>query len=99
MDSLSRAEFAIFIDAGSGQEPGAVTERRIDPQSAGSASFTHHATPEALLAGALVLYGHAPEAVMLSVAGTDFSLGAGLSPLVLSGLEEIVSIVQRRIVA
>ena len=52
MDPLSRADFAIFIDAGASGEPGAVVERRIDPQSANRVAFTHQATPEALLSGA-----------------------------------------------
>jgi len=97
MDPLSRADFAIFIDACAGDEPGAMVERRIEPQSAGAAPFTHHATPEALLAGACTLYGRAAEAVMISVAGADFSLGSELSPPVASRLDEVVTTVLRLI--
>src|ERR1035437_5223745 len=56
MEPLSQADLAVFIDAGVGPEPGAVLERRLDPRPSGSASFTHHATPEALLWGARALY-------------------------------------------
>ena len=95
MDPLSRADLAIFIDAATAGDPGAILERRIDPESASRAAFTHHATPEALLAGARALYGRAPEAVMISVTGADFSLGAELSPLVGSRLDEAVATVLR----
>jgi hydrogenase maturation protease len=99
MDPLSRADFAIFIDASAGEEPGAIFERRIEPQPAARASFTHHATPEALLAGARALYGQAAEAVMISVAGADFSLGTQLSPPVAGRLAEAISAVLRLIAA
>jgi hydrogenase maturation protease len=95
MDPLSRSDFAIFIDAAATGDPGAILEHRIDPDPAASAAFTHHATPEALLAGARTLYGRAPEAVMISVAGADFSLGAELSSLVSARLEEAVGAVLR----
>ena len=97
MDSLSRAEFAIFIDACEGPEPGLMAERQVAPQSSGQASFTHHVTPEALLGGARLLYGRAVEAIMITVAGADFSLGAELSAGVAARLEEVIAAVLRRI--
>ena len=97
MDPLSRADLAIFIDACAGEEPGAIVERRIDPESANRASFTHHATPEALLAGARTLYGRAAEGVMISVAGADFSLRSELSPTVSSRLDEVIAATLRLI--
>ena len=97
MEPLSQADLAIFIDAAATGEPGELVERRIEGAAASGAAFTHHATPEALLAGAGVLYGRAPEAVMISVAGADFSLGAELSPFVIARLEEVVAAVLRLI--
>jgi hydrogenase maturation protease len=94
MDPLSAAALAIFVDASEDREPGVLIERRLEPR-AGAASFTHRATPEALLAGARALYGHAAEAVMISVAGADFSLGAELSPPVAGRKEEAVAAVLR----
>jgi hydrogenase maturation protease len=88
MEPLSRAALAIFIDAAAVGEPGAIVERRLDPAAA-PAAFTHHATPEGLLAGARALYGCAPEAVLISVAAADFGLGAELSPAVSSHLDEV----------
>jgi hydrogenase maturation protease len=95
MDPVSSAALVIFVDACEGREPGALIERRMEPLPGGAAAFTHHATPEALVAGARALYGRAAEAVMVSVAGADFSLGAELSPPVHSRLDEAVSVVLR----
>jgi hydrogenase maturation protease len=95
MEPLSEAEVAIFIDAAATGEPGTLVERRVEPSTAAGAAFTHHATPEALLAGSRALYGRAPEAVMISVAGADFSLGAELSPQVAARLGEVIAAVLR----
>ncbi len=96
MDPIGAAALVIFVDACEGHEPGALIERRIEPQ-AGAATFTHYATPEALVAGARALYGRAAEAVMISVAGADFSLGAELSPPVSSRLDDAVGATLRLI--
>jgi hydrogenase maturation protease len=97
MEALSEAGLAIFVDAGEGPEPGAVTERAIEGRLASGAAFTHHATPEALLAGAQTLYGRAAPGVMFSVAAADFSLGAELSPAVSARVEEVVERILRRV--
>ncbi len=96
MDTLSRAERAIFIDAAAEGSPGEVVERALTP-AVTAASFTHAATPEALLTGARLLYGSAPEGAMISVAGADFSLGAGLSEAVGAQVDRVVAMVLRRL--
>ena len=98
MDPVSRARRVIFIDACTGGNPGEIRERAVAPDSAAhaaGAAFTHHATPEALLAGARALYGRAAEAWMISVTGADFSLSAELSPAVSGRLEQVVAAVLR----
>lgn len=90
MEPLSRADLAIFIDAAASGEPGSLVERTIEASFSGPA-FTHHATPEALLAGARALYGRAPAAHMISAAGADFELGADLSPVVAGLVEDAVA--------
>lgn len=99
MDTLSRADLAIFLDAAAAGEPGAIAERKLDPNARSSAGFTHHATPEALLAGARILYGRAAEGVLISVAGADFSFGADLSPAVAARVEEAAALTRRLIAA
>jgi hydrogenase maturation protease len=97
MEPLSQADLAVFIDAGVGPEPGAVLERRLDPRPSGSASFTHHAPPEALLWAARALYGRAAEDRMITVTGADFSYSTDLSPTVEARLEDVASAVLRLI--
>jgi hydrogenase maturation protease len=82
-EPIARAARVIFVDAAvAGQasacQPGAIRERAIipDPQPA---AFTHHLTPEALLAMAQFLYGHAPEAVLVTITAASFEPGAPLS--------------------
>ena len=95
MDPVSRAERVVFIDACIGATPGEIRERAVVPGPSSAAAFTHHATPEALLAGARALYGRAAEAWMVSVTGADFALSAELSSAVGARLEEVVAAVLR----
>ena len=90
MDPISRAGRVIFIDAAIGAVPGEIHQSLLEPQSDFAAAFSHHATPAALLAGALSLYGHAPPATLLTVTGADFSLGEDLSPAVDAQVEAVV---------
>ena len=90
MDPISRAAKAIFLDAAATGEPGRLSVTPIDPAAPGPASFTHFATPAALLAGARALYGSDPAGILVSVAGADFSLGAELSGAVLRATEELL---------
>jgi len=91
MEPISRAAKVIFLDAAATGEPGHLSVTPVDSTAAGSASFTHFATPGALLAGARALYGSAPEGLMISVAGADFNLGAELSEPVLRATEELLN--------
>jgi hydrogenase maturation protease len=88
METLSRAGRAIFRDAAVGRVPGEMVVGQV--LACPSAVFTHHATPAALLAGAKALYGHAPEATLITVTGADFSVSEGLSPVVRDRLDDIV---------
>ncbi|MGA2194011.1 MAG: hydrogenase maturation protease [Bryobacteraceae bacterium] len=90
MEPISRAARVIFIDACKGGVPGEIRERAIEP-STSPTRFTHHATPEGLLAGARALYGRAAEATILTVAGAEFSLSSGLSPAAASSLDGVVA--------
>jgi Ni,Fe-hydrogenase maturation factor len=89
MEPLSRAARAIFLDAAAEGRPGELCRRRLDPQAV-VPSFTHIATPEALLAGARALYGAAPPALLLTVAGAAFEFGSPLSAPVRRSLEAAI---------
>jgi hydrogenase maturation protease len=91
MEPISRASRVIFLDARAGPVPGEIRERTIEAQAAAGAAFTHHATPAALLAGAQALYGHAPQATLITVTGADFSLSDQLSPEVWKQIDSVVA--------
>jgi len=69
----------IFVDAHVGNLPEEVREERLD--AAYTQPFvSHQFHPSTVLALAQQLYGHAPQAVLLSLRGYDFDFGEGLSP-------------------
>jgi hydrogenase maturation protease len=88
MEPISRADRVLFLDASADGSPGEIRSRRITP-APDARAFTHHCTPESLLAGALALYGRAPDAVLLTVTGADFSLSESLSPPVQAALDRL----------
>ena len=90
MDPIAHASHVLFVDATAEGIPGDIRRRDLAPAASGAA-FTHHATPEALLAGALALFGRAPSAEILTVCGANFSLSPDLSPSVAAALEQVVS--------
>jgi Ni,Fe-hydrogenase maturation factor len=64
--------------------------------SAGSNPLAHSLSPQALLLLAEQLYGRAPKAVVLSIAGERFGMGEGLSPVVRRALPRAIRAVIRR---
>jgi len=79
---LAHAEYVIFIDASWGGSPGHIRSHPVYPNASGPGAWTHHLTPETLLAAAQELYGNAPSAVLFSVSGLSFEHGESLSPVV-----------------
>ena len=90
MDPISRADRVIFLDATAEGVPGEIRRRTLAPAE-GSRPFTHHATPESLLAGAQALYGRAPEATLITVTAATFDLSHTLSPEVEKALDAILT--------
>lgn len=77
---VCNADGVVFLDARTGDDPGRVSLKPVIPRAAGASS--HHLSPEALLLYAERLYGRAPRALCLTVAGERFGHGEGLSPKV-----------------
>jgi hydrogenase maturation protease len=89
MEPISHARRIVFIDAGVEGRPGEIRRRVVAADGGGG--FTHHGSPEALLAGARALYGSAPEAVLYTITGVSFEFGERLSPEVEAALERLIS--------
>lgn len=75
---ISDCEFVVFLDASSAEEPGKISQTPIRPETA-HVGFTHQLTPATLLSLAEQLYGHAPEAISITLAGWSFKLKNKLS--------------------
>jgi len=89
---LAQAEQVVFMDArANGCQAGALEVVEVKPRTvAPQGVFSHHQTPESLLALCQDIYGRAPRATLFTVCGQNFSLGQGLSPLAQAGLLRLV---------
>ena len=98
MEPISRAANVIFIDASVSGRAGKVHRIPLRPAPVCS-RFTHHATPESLLAGAQALYGHTPEATLYTIPGRSFETGQELSPAVRRAVNELVASLEKEFAA
>lgn len=80
-EDVSRAGAVLFLDARERGEPGTIRIEELAPDDEGPL-LTHALSPRALLLCAKELYGHAPRARLLTIAGERFGHGEGLSPRV-----------------
>jgi hydrogenase maturation protease len=94
-EPISRADRVTFVDACVEGPRGEVTIRSIRSAVLPDAAFTHHATPEGLLAAARALYGRAPDACLISVAGADFSFALEPSLELRRSVDSVVSLLRR----
>ncbi len=89
-EPLSQSRRAVFIDADAQGKPGDIRRRTVRPQVPASSAFTHSCTPSGLLASAEALYGHRPQAVVITVSAQSFAFGDTLSPAVSAAFPEVV---------
>ena len=94
-ECVSKAQGVVFIDARRDGTPGEVRCEGIAP-SAGSNPLAHSLSPQALLLFAEQLYGRAPKAVVLSIAGERFGMGESLSPVVRRAIPRAIRTVLRQ---
>ncbi len=72
---LHRAERVIFIDAAADGTPGEVRTRRLEPDPSAPSTMAHFHDPRELLAWCEGLYGAAPEAWLVTIAGAAWDYG------------------------
>lgn len=94
-EPISRADRVIFVDACLQGPRGEISERPIRSEASPDTAFTHHATPQGLLAAALALYGRAPDACLISVAGADFSCALEPSFETRLSVDSVVGVLRR----
>ena len=78
-EQLSRAERVCFVDAHTGSQTSDVQLVPLSTEFQHS-PFTHHLTPQTLLALCQTLYSKTPQAFLLSVRGHRFEFERQLSP-------------------
>lgn len=94
-ECVSRAAGVVFVDARRDGAPGEIRREPVAPQ-AGSNPLAHSLSPQALLLFAEALYGRAPRASVVSVAGASFGMGEALSPPVRRAVRWAVRAVVRQ---
>jgi hydrogenase maturation protein HypF len=89
-EPISQADRVIFIDARMGMKPGVVSCEPVAPRTFGLNQWSHHRTPQAVLACARDLYGHYPQALSLSITGESFGFSEELSPVVRNAMPQLI---------
>lgn len=96
-EPIAAADRVIFIDAEEGEEPGRVACAPVTPEAGEAGPFSHHVSPGALLACAGALYGHTPEAYLVTVVGSAFGVGQEMTPEVRAALPRLVAEAESRL--
>jgi hydrogenase maturation protease len=91
---VAQADVVVFIDAANAPQAGHFHLREVFADEAAQ-PFTHHLTPETLLAYARVLYGAVPRAFLISIDVQDFAVGDGLSPAVQHAVTRVCAATER----
>ena len=96
-ERLAHCALAIFVDAAATGEAGTVQVQQLHSGAGAEeqASLTHHLEPASLLRLTHALYGHAPEAMLVTGSGEQWESGCGLSAPGRQALDEICRLVPR----
>ncbi len=86
---IAAAEFVLFIDAAVGDIPGEIRVAPVEPEPPG-VYVGHTFTPHTLIGLAQTVGGSAPRAVLVTITGGVFDLGAPLSAPVSEVLDRVV---------
>jgi hydrogenase maturation protease len=97
-DDVAESKFVLFLDAATGEVPGTLRRTQIVPQR-GPSGFTHQLTPSSLLSAAEQLYGDAPEAISITLAGWCFDISNQLSPQATRRFPEMIRLAQEAVKA
>lgn len=90
---LAEVDCAIFVDA-------CITGDRIqvislEPMSSEGCQLGHYLDPRSLLYLAQWLYGHSPQAWLISVPGVNFEIGDRLSSVAQQGVAEAIAQIEK----
>ena len=98
VDDILRRDFVLFLDASFGDKPGTIMRVTVSPEP-GPGGFSHHVTPSSLLTAAEQLYGDAPFAMSITMAGWSFDLGQKMSDIATRRMPELIRLAQEAVEA
>jgi hydrogenase maturation protease len=84
---LATASQAVFVDASVARDCATVELRKLEPRGS-PARLNHTSDPQSLLALAQEVYGHCPQAWLLTVHATHMDFTEGLSPEARESIDE-----------
>lgn len=92
-ESLSRAEWVIFVDAATGPHPGEIEIKELTgaPTSAKAPAFAHALNPQAIVSLGAQLYQAHPHVFSATLTGQSFEHGESLSPAIEAALPDFIS--------
>jgi hydrogenase maturation protease len=94
-DLVTAYDQVCFVDAHTGAIPHEIQVLQLNAKFQNS-PFTHHMTPETLLSFCQSLYGHVPQATLVSIHGYEFgfsrSLSASSDALADQAVEKIINL-------
>lgn len=93
-ESIARYERVCFVDAHTGNIPEDIQVVPIQANYQNS-PFSHHMTPQTLLALCQALYQAVPQAVLVSIRGYEFGFARSLSPKTMALSEQAVELIQK----
>jgi hydrogenase maturation protease len=94
-ECVSKAAGVVFVDARRDGVPGEVRCELV-VAAAGSNPLAHSLSPQGLLVFAEAIFGRAPMAAVISIAGERFGLGEDLSPAVRNAVPRAIRAVLRQ---
>ena len=97
-EDISHRDFVLFLDASFGEPPGTITRITVSPEP-GPGGFSHHLTPSSLLTAAEQLYGDAPFALSITMAGWSFDLGQKISQIATRRMPDFIRLAQEAVEA
>jgi hydrogenase maturation protease len=92
-DPISRVETVVFVDAAI-DAPREVQLRPCAPADS-SQIMAHAADPKTMLALARDVFGHAPQAFLLTIPVENLAIGEELTPFARAGMDHAVGLIRR----
>ena len=89
---VSQAARVLFIDASATAAAGEISWEEIRPVRSVVAPFSHQLSPAAVLNLSQELYGHSPQAFLISIGAENFEHGESLSPKVEAALTPLLTL-------